>query len=1085
MKKEEQAFSLPIMQEQAESESDECCSGDDCCTPVKTPGGLNRRIFMKLAGVGAAALTTPRVIAGPFEAPKDEVQHFVPADKKLNPEWINLLLDKGESKIYKGKELETIGMPIGGIATGQLYLGGDGRLLHWDIFNEHIFTGYGLDCYDSDPPESPVDQGFAIRVEQEGKVQTRRLDHTDYPGVEFLGEYPIGKVFYKDDQFPVSVELKAFSPFIPLNAADSALPATVMQFTVKNNTEQSLSASLAGWLENSVCLNSGHEMFGERLNQLIQTRNLHFLNCSARSKPRPETERPPEVFANFEGNDYGDWKVDGEAFGSGPAKGTLPGQQNVSGYKGEGLVNSFLGGDEPHGKLISPTFEIKRPYINFLVGGGKRGGELGIQLIVDGEVVRNSMGNNRERLEWAFWNVSEWIGKTAHIEIVDNAHFGWGHINVDHIEFADQPHPSREGVLEDQEDYGTMGLALLEGRRGVLASTSLPDGDMPDALFSDNGLLYQTQNKNLNDAAVRDFGLKHRGALGKTISLRPGEEETITFAITWYFPDKRIPGREDDENLRGRYYSNRFASAYEVADFIEDQFDRLAGDTERWHQTYYDSTLPHWLLDRIHYTVANLATSTAQWFNNGRFWGWEGVGCCHGTCTHVWNYAHALARLFPELERSAREMQDLGIALEESGRIRFRGEFNNHYAADGQAGTILKCYREHLTSKDDDFLKRNWPKIKLALSYLLEQDNNDDGLIENSQHNTFDINFFGANTFVGSLYLAALRAAEEMALKMGEKEFAGRCRSIFNQGSRLSVNKLFNGEYFIQDVDLEEHPEHQYGEGCLSDQLFGQGWAHQLGLGYIYPQDKVVSALNSIYKYNWAPDVGPQNKVHLPERYFARAGEAGLFTCTWPLSKHLDKGVRYKNEVWTGIEYQAAGHMLYEGLLIESLAIIRGIHERYDGLKHNPYNEVECGDHYARALASWGCLIGLAGFEFNGPEGHIGFSPKMTPAQFRVPFTGAEGWGTLEQKQFKSQQVNTIEVHWGQLNVKTLHFQIQSNTDVTKVELELDGKPVDIKQKRIDYETGDIRLILPEPVMINAGEMLKTTIHTAKDHTIG
>ncbi|GAF77114.1 unnamed protein product, partial [marine sediment metagenome] len=399
----------------------------------------------------------------------------------------------------------------------------------------------------------------------------------------------------------------------------------------------------------------------------------------------------------------------------------------------------------------------------------------------------------------------------------------------------------------------------------------------------------------------------------------PGAKRTFTFALTWFFPNHKD----------GHEYTNRFDSASEVARYVLDNHERLAGDTRKWHQTFYeDSTLPRWLLFRLHSTVCNLATGTCQWWKNGRFWAWEGVGCCAGTCTHVWNYAHAPARLFPELERSAREMQDFGEGFDEnSGLVGFRS--NRAYAADGQCGTILKAYREHQASADNAFLKHNWPRIKKALLFSIGRDGNDDGLIEDSQHNTFDINFEGPNTFVGSLYLAALRAGEEMAREMGDEQFAKRCRKIFKSGSWLSVERLWDGEYFIEVVDLVKHPKHQYEKGCLSDQLFGQGWAEQLGLGYIYPAENVKKALQSIWKYNWAPDIGPYNVDHKPERWFARDGEPGLFTCTWPKSPYLPAGVRYKNEVWTGIEYQVAGHMVWEDMVTEALAICRGIHERY------------------------------------------------------------------------------------------------------------------------------------------------------------
>ncbi|MBN1845848.1 MAG: hypothetical protein JW810_09210, partial [Sedimentisphaerales bacterium] len=219
--------------------------------------------------------------------------------------------------------------------------------------------------------------------------------------------------------------------------------------------------------------------------------------------------------------------------------------------------------------------------------------------------------------------------------------------------------------------------------------------------------------------------------------------------------------------------------------------------------------------------------------------------------------------------------------------------------------------------------------------------------------------------------------------------------------------------------DLAEHPKDQYDGGCLSDQMFGQGWACQLALGYLYPAEQVQAALRSVWKYNWAPDVGPHNQVHKPLRVFAVPGEAGLFTCTWPKSRHLgDNAVLYKNEVWTGIEYQVAGHLIWEGLTDEGLSIVRAIHERYQPDKRNPYNEVECGDHYARALASWGVFTALSGFEYHGPRGRIGFDPRVTPDDFRSAFTAAEGWGSFQQQRRGGVQKDRIYLRYGRLRLK-------------------------------------------------------------------
>jgi hypothetical protein len=417
-------------------------------------------------------------------------------------------------------------------------------------------------------------------------------------------------------------------------------------------------------------------------------------------------------------------------------------------------------------------------------------------------------------------------------------------------------------------------------------------------------------------------------------------------------------------------------------------------------------------------------------------------------------------------------MQDFGEGFDaESGLVGFRS--NRAYAADGQCGTVLKAYREHQMSINSDFLKRNWPRIKKALLFSIARDGNDDGLIEGSQHNTYDINFEGPNSFVGSLYLAALRAGGQMAKEMGDDEFAERCQKLFESGSRLTIERLWDGEYFIQLVDLEKHPKHQYGKGCLSDQLFGQGWAHQLGLGYIYPHQYVKDALQSVWKYNWASDVGPYNALHKPERVFASPGEPGLFTCTWPKSQYLAEGVRYRNEVWTGIEYQVAGHMVAEGMVTEALAICRGIHERYQPARHNPFNEVECGDHYARAMASWGVYTALSGYEYHGPKGHIGFAPRITPEDFQAAFTAAEGWGLFKQKRESKEQTDRIELRWGQLSLETLAFTVPQDFQSVRVSITAAGKPIESDYKIKD---GRLEVTLNKKLILTENQILEVII---------
>src|SRR5205823_13974144 len=199
-----------------------------------------------------------------------------------------------------------------------------------------------------------------------------------------------------------------------------------------------------------------------------------------------------------------------------------------------------------------------------------------------------------------------------------------------------------------------------------------------------------------------------------------------------------------------------------------------------------------------------------------------------------------------------------------------------------------------------------------------------------------------------------------------------------------------------------------------------------------YPPDKVKTALRSVYRYNWAPDVATQNKTFPPQRWFARPGEAGLFTCTWPKGGRMQEPVLYRDEIWTGIEYQVAAHMIDEGMIEEALAIIRGVHDRYDGRKHNPWNEVECGDHYARALASRGCLLALGGYAYGGPAGRLAFAPQMQADNFKAFFSAAEGWGSLRQTRKERSQENQVVVRYGTVGLRELVVEVPRGVKVTR-----------------------------------------------------
>jgi hypothetical protein len=380
-------------------------------------------------------------------------------------------------------------------------------------------------------------------------------------------------------------------------------------------------------------------------------------------------------------------------------------------------------------------------------------------------------------------------------------------------------------------------------------------------------------------------------------------------------------------------------------------------------------------------------------------------------------------------------------------------------------------------SKDEAYLRRNWQSIKKVLLFLISKDFKQNGLIGDNNHCTYDRELMGINTMTGSCYLAALRAAEIMAQKVGDKDFALRCRELFESGSAHSVHLMWDGEYFYQRLLPEDYPSNihraQYGRGCLSDQLLGQSLAHQVGLGYLYPKKNVDSALRSIFRYNWFPKLAAYYDQNKRGRNFAEPNEAGLVIVTWPKGKKVQG--KFINEVWSGIEYQVASHMLYEGLIPEGLAILRGIHERYDGLRHNPWNEPEAGEHYARALASWGCLISVSGFTYDGPAGVLGFAPRMQADNFKAFFTASEGWGSLLQQRSSKIQTNSVMVKWGEINLNKLRFELPTDSRVKDVSISLSDTQ---KEYDADFsQTGNlIDIKLKDELTVECGQDLVTVI---------
>jgi len=479
--------------------------------------------------------------------------------------------------------------------------------------------------------------------------------------------------------------------------------------------------------------------------------------------------------------------------------------------------------------------------------------------------------------------------------------------------------------------------------------------------------------------------------------------------------------------LVGNMYANWYHDARDVARHVLAARERLTAETLAFRDAMFDTTLPQYFIDAVAANVSIIRSPTCFWTKDSTFYGFEGCvpgggGCCPMNCNHVWNYEQTLAKLWPALERDMRKTELRYHQRKDGGtnhRVAVPRDSQQKTAppvADGQCGAVLKAYREYLQSRDRRFLSDYWTRIKLAMDFAIETwDPDHDGVMEEAQFNTYDREIFGQNTFVSSLYLAALRAAEEMARLSNAGRGRGSVSPAIESGRDKIATTLFDDAYYVQDIasaiasrrrfEEKRRPEEAkrmefgeqeglqggYGKGCWSDQVVGQWWARVLNLGDILPNQQVASALRAIYKHNFLwKTAGFEGTQRFLE--FADGDDKGLLCGSWPRGGRPADPMLYRDEYWTGIEYQVAAHKIYEGQVEEALAIVKGARERYDGRKKSPWNEIECGDYYARAMSSWSLLLAAQGYAYDGPARKLAFDPRLSPDDHRSFFTTAEGW---------------------------------------------------------------------------------------------
>ena len=762
---------------------------------------------------------------------------------------------------YDEAHLQQVALPLGGIGTGTVSLGGRGELRDWEMMNvpgkgnSTVMTGN----------DAPL---FAIFTkEKDGESATRLLagplypqEYLHYEGrpvnhhglprfdhASFDAAYPFGQVNLSDPGMPVKVRIKGFNPLVPGDSQISGLPIAILTYEVTNSSVSELEVAVCGAIRN---------------------------------------------FIGKDGQDYTlNWKGDRVPVGA---------KDNKNEYRESGALK-------------------------------------GIQFYSAG---------------------------------VDPEDKAWGNFTLS----TDSPDEVTYRTFTTDNSWSNSMLNFWDD-------------------LSDDGLISNPQ------ASIRHSvggDQDPMGALSVKAVLKPGETHCFNFYLTWNFPNRFAWSSENVGNYYSTLYPDSWKSAMEFIPKVGEYEKR----TLSFVNAFLSSSYPDVVKEAALFNLAVLRSQTVFRIKDGHMLGWEGVmdhyGSCAGSCTHVWNYEVATPFLFGDLARTMRDVE-FRYAMNPDGAMDFRVNLPlgskpdpGQIAADGQMGCIMKLYREWQLSGDDAFLREYWPACKSALSFAWKEkgwDGNQDGVMEGSQHNTMDVNYFGPNPQMGFWYMGALRAAEEMAKAMKDKEFAKKCRSLFEKGSAWMDANLFNGEYYEHKItdpetfeflpeDSDKIPPFQLGKGCLVDQLVGQYMAHICGLGYLGDKNHIQKTLQSVMKYNYIPDVsGEFNNM----RSYVMGHEAALMMASWPKGR-LEVPFPYFPEAMTGFEYCAAVGMIQEGMVDDGLKCIKAIRDRFDGAKRNPFDEPECGKHYARSMASWASVLALSDFHYSGVDKTMSFT--RTPGKY-------------------------------------------------------------------------------------------------------
>jgi hypothetical protein len=325
-----------------------------------------------------------------------------------------------------------------------------------------------------------------------------------------------------------------------------------------------------------------------------------------------------------------------------------------------------------------------------------------------------------------------------------------------------------------------------------------------------------------------------------------------------------------------------------------------------------------------------------------------------------------------------------------------------------------------------------------------------------------------------------------MARAVGDEASAEEYRRLFESGSKWIDANLFNGQYYVQKVvgrpadqiapglrvgmggANPESPDYQMGEACLCDQLLGQYMAHITSLGYLLDEEHVRTTIKSLYRHNYKATLTEHECV---ERTYALNDDGGVLVASYPSGKRPAIPFPYFAEVWSGLEYQLAAHMIYEGMAAEGLAVVETVRRRHDGERRNPWNEPECGHHYARPMASWALVVALSGFHYSCVEGKLTLTPRTGGSRFRSFWTAPSGWGSFAQSRATARFDTQIVAEEGSLSLRSLALRGNGSGALKKVSARLGAETVEAalrlegKQQLVTFAQ-ELRVVPQHPLSV-------------------